>query len=710
MTAASRAACGRSARRPGAHHRAAVCLAAWLALIPLVGASAKDVGLSLVAVEQGAVSRITLDAPKTVAPRIEANGDSLVLRLPKGVAYDLSALGGRAPRRIAAITALPDGLRILAEPGARMRHHRIGERIIVEVGDAPGGRAAAAELQPGTVVTAGAVRPGTPDLRLAALAGGIASDASPMAVATARPVPMQLAQAIPQLPPMPAAARPSFGPAAARQGPFGAADPQGRPGLTAQAPGLPQLVQPPLAPGVTPTAQRMPQQPVSVMLEAGAGRLLTLPAPAFTIMAADPRVARVQPASPTSIFIMGITGGRTNIIATAEDGTLVVEYDVMVNAARAAAPALPVTNAGPPAASLNAANIESMIRRLVRGGAGVRVANLGDQGLALTGLVPSAAEAQRAEAIAKAYAGEARPVINSLTLLSSVQVNLRVRVAEMSRSVTRELGFNWRVLFDNQTWLVGLRTAAAPALGGGLANIAGDRFLFGYRGRNFDINSVVDALAGDQLISILAEPNLMAQSGEVASFLAGGEFPVPVSASALTGAIGIEFKQFGVSLGFVPTVLSPERLNLRVRPEVSELSDNGAISLPLGNGVVRIPALSVRRAETTIEVGSGQSFAIAGLLQRNTAIAASSLIGLGDIPVLGALFRSDRFRRAETELVIIVTPYLVRPVSDPNVLAAPTDGFRPATDLERLVHRRQIARGATPTPVRLPADAGFIVE
>jgi pilus assembly protein CpaC len=221
---------------------------------------------------------------------------------------------------------------------------------------------------------------------------------------------------------------------------------------------------------------------------------------------------------------------------------------------------------------------------------------------------------------------------------------------------------------------------------------------------------VVDALASDQLITILAEPNLTAQSGEVASFLAGGEFPVPVAASAANNSITIEYKQFGVSLAFVPTVLGPERLNLRVRPEVSELSENGAISLPLASGVVRIPALSVRRAETTVELGSGQSFAIAGLLQRSNTMTNSGINGIGDVPVLGALFRSDRFRRNETELVIIITPYLVRPVSDPRALAAPTDAFRPATDLDRILHRRQVARGIPAAPFPAGVDAGFILE
>jgi pilus assembly protein CpaC len=480
----------------------------------------------------------------------------------------------------------------------------------------------------------------------------------------------------------------------------------------AGAPPLPALVQPPEPNG----APRPASAPVAVTLETGSGRLLQLPAAAATVLSADPRVLRVQPASPTSLFIMGVAAGRTNLIATGEDGTPVIEYDVTVGPGRPLpAEALPrIAGAGP---ALNAAGVESMIRRLVRGGAGVRVTSLGDRGLVLSGLVPGAAESQRAEAIAKTYAGEQREVLNNLGLLSAIQVNLRVRVAEISRSITRELGFNWLALTDQAaSWAVGLRTGAAASLRDAIigrqsvsdAGIA--RIGLRYSSSGTDVNAVIDALANDQLIAILAEPNLTAQSGETASFLAGGEFPVPVTASSLTGAIGIEFKQFGVSLGFVPTVLSPDRLNLRVRPEVSELTENGAITVPLAAGVVRIPALSVRRAETTIELGSGQSFAIAGLLSRSTTIIGSGLIGLGDLPVIGALFRSDRFRRAETELVIIVTPYLVNPVSDPQALAAPTDGFRPATDLDRIVYRRQVARGAAPTQPRLPADAGFILE
>ena len=499
----------------------------------------------------------------------------------------------------------------------------------------------------------------------------------------------------PALPPLPATARPSF----------------------AQA-----------APGPTVRPAAATPAPIALTMEAGVGRLLRLPTAALTVLAADPRIARVQPASPTSLFLMAVGPGRTTIVATAEDGAQVAEYDVTVLPGRAAlataaaAAANPAADARPvvsPPPSAGA--VQSMVRRMVRGAEGVTVSLAGST-LTLSGQIATAADAAHAEAVVRGYAGDLREVTNNLHLLSSIQVNLRVRVAEISRQVTRELGFNWQSLAnDGANWMIGLRTGNAGgvlnAISGAVSSTATNgqigRVGAGFRSSRFDINAVVDALASDQLIAILAEPNLTAQSGEVASFLAGGEFPVPVAASPVSGSISIEFKQFGVSLAFLPTVLGPDRLNLRVRPEVSELSDNGAISLPLAGGVVRIPALSVRRAETTVELGSGQSFAIAGLLQHSTTMTNQSIIGLGDIPVLGALFRSDRFQRRETELVIIITPYLVRPVSDPRALAAPTDGFRPATDLDRIVYRRQLARGI-PVPSSPPGsarlDAGFILE
>lgn len=488
-------------------------------------------------------------------------------------------------------------------------------------------------------------------------------------------------------------------------------------GAWAQAPKLGPGAMPQVAPttpsqgGGTAPAQG-PVTPQPLTIESGSGRLLQLPAPAVTVIAAEPRVARVQPTSPTSLFIMGVAPGRTSVVATAEDGTAIAEYDVTVRPG----PLDQTANREPPPASAGA--IEGAIRRSLRGMEGVRVSAAGRNGLVLSGTVANAADAQRAESIARAMAGESREVINNLQLLSTIQVNVRVRVAEISRQITRELGLNWRAFGQAGSFLIGLRSGpGANTVMNAIASAAGSlssspsRIALGATGKNFDVNAIIDALAQDQLISILAEPNLTAQSGETASFLAGGEFPIPVAAT-LTGQVTIEFKQFGVSLAFVPTVLAPDRLNLRIRPEVSELTDTGAITVPLGNtgAVVTIPALNVRRAETTVELGSGQSFAIAGLLQRNIRQTDSGLNGLGEVPVLGALFRSDRFQRNETELVIIVTPYLVRPVSDPRQLVASTDGFRPAIDIDRVLYQRQIARGASMPQLNSRPDAGFILE
>jgi len=462
----------------------------------------------------------------------------------------------------------------------------------------------------------------------------------------------------------------------------------------------------------------------SARLEAGTGQVLTLPRPAATVIAADPRIARVQPTSPTSLFVMGVAEGRTTIVATAADGTLVAQFDIAVrgtvgSATGAGMPAvMPGAPGGAPVVAVNTAALEAALRDALPGARGLR-ARVTASSIVLEGAVSTPAEAQRAVALAGAFGGEGRPVVNEIRVLGSTQVNVRVRIAEISRQITRELGLNWQAIGSVGSFAFGLRSgAAANTVAGAISSAAGSlasgvapaRIGAGVQTNRLDINAVIDALAADQLITIIAEPNLTAQSGETASFLAGGEFPLPVAAN-VTGQVSIEFKPFGVSLSFVPTVLSADRINLRVRPEVSELSQAGAISVPISGGTVQIPALTVRRAETTVELGSGQSFAIAGLLQRSTSQVDQGVAGLGDLPVLGPLFRSDRFQRNESELVIIVTPYVVRPVSDPGALATPVDGFRPATDLDRVLRQRQIARGAPPMPpLSRPVDAGFMLE
>jgi len=460
-------------------------------------------------------------------------------------------------------------------------------------------------------------------------------------------------------------------------------------------------------------------QPLSIV--AGTGVLLHLPQPAATVLSADPSIARVQPASPTSLFLMAVAPGRTTVIATNEAGVAITQYDITVTQAGGHAAAAPTGPLPAPAVTgitpATAAAAQAAIVHTVTGAQSVRAQAAGSD-LVLTGMVPTAVAAAQAEAIASAYVGDKGGVVDSLTVLGSIQVNVRVRIAEINRQITRQLGINWQALGTGK-FIFGLRTGAAalgtisPLLPLGLTALPNapvpNQVGAGYSSGNWDVNGVIDALAADNLITILAEPNLTAQSGETASFLAGGEFPIPVAGTTANGGVTVtvEFKQFGVSLALVPTVLSPTRLNLRVRPEVSQLSNNGAVSVPVGtNSTLTIPALTVRRAETTVELGSGQSFAIAGLLQRTSTDLTNALPGLGELPVIGALFKSNDFQRGESELVIIVTPYIVQPAPSPDAFRLPTDGFRPATDLDRILYGRQIA----PDSGGQPVDAGFILK
>jgi pilus assembly protein CpaC len=475
----------------------------------------------------------------------------------------------------------------------------------------------------------------------------------------------------------------------------------------------------------TTLAQTPPAVPMgqTVSIAAGTGVLLSLPQPAATVISADPAVARVQPASPTSLFLMGVAPGRTTVIATSQSGAAIVQYDVKVTSGTNHSPGgppgpVPATAIGLPTVTAAAATAaQTAIAQSVNGAQNVR-ARVAGTDLILSGTVPTAMAAQQAEAIARAFVGDKAGVIDQLMVLSNIQVNVRVRIAEINRQITRQLGFNWQALGSGGDWRFGLRTGAAaaslinPLLPLALPPLAGAASPYqlgaGFTSGPWDVNSIIDALAADQLITILAEPNLTAQSGETASFLAGGEFPIPVAGYVTGGipTITVDFKQFGVSLSVVPTVMSPTRLNLRIRPEVSQLSNNGAVSVPMGTGTLTIPALTVRRAETTIELGSGQSFAIAGLLQRTTFDVTNALPGIGELPVIGSLFKSNDFQRGDSELVIIVTPYIVRPTSGPTALQAPTDRFKPATDLDRILLGRQLAPASSEHAI----DAGFILK
>jgi len=307
--------------------------------------------------------------------------------------------------------------------------------------------------------------------------------------------------------------------------------------------------------------------------------------------------------------------------------------------------------------------------------------------------------------LARSFLADKQTVTNRLTVTSATQISLHVRIAEMSRSVSRELGINWQALQGLGKYaVIGLATsnpvtavAAAPSI-----------LTAAYADRNFSLSAVIDALAQDNLVHLLAEPNLTTMSGEPASFLVGGEFPIPISQQ--NNAISVVFKQYGINLSFVPTVMSDDRINIHVRPEVSQLSNQGAVQIGGANTSISIPALTVRRADTTVEVGSGDSFAIAGLLQETVTHGANAIPWLGELPILGALFRSDSFQRNETELVIIVTPYIVRPVSNPTVLRQPNEAYTPPNDLERILLLRQTGQAAPVRPTRISGAAGWIVQ
>ena len=428
----------------------------------------------------------------------------------------------------------------------------------------------------------------------------------------------------------------------------------------------------------------------TITIPAGTGRVMHLRAPATNIFTADPKVAEVRPASPDSLFVWGVAVGTTTIAALNNNGEAIGQFQVTV------------TPSGFEARQTDLSGIS---------GRGQLHARETPGGMALSGTVPTPLDAARAVSAAKGQLPADAKVDDRMAVAGPVQVSLHVRIAEMNRTLTRELGVNWKGMADlGQDVVAGIGTQTALAD----STIAPSAFNIGLKHIG-KLDAVVQALSDDSLIHLLAEPNLTTISGEPANFLVGGEFPVPVATNANT--VSVEFKQYGISLSFVPTVLNSGAIMLHVRPEVSQLDKANGVTFFFGaNGNssgLSIPGLNVRRADTTVELGSGQSFAIAGLLQDQTTLTGSGVPGLGDVPILGALFRSDSFQRNQSELVIIVTPYIVKPVNDPNALRLPTDGWRAPTDIERILYLRQSAPGyaGTTAPLRrIPADAGFMVE
>ena len=434
-----------------------------------------------------------------------------------------------------------------------------------------------------------------------------------------------------------------------------------QPAVTGGAPGRPFA-----------QSQIVPTEAPTLTLEVNKGTALKLPGPASTVFVAAPDIADVQVRSPNMVYVFAKKPGDTVLYAVDAQDRVLLNTIVRVTS---------------PLSRIKGALDQ------IHPNNGVIFDNQGET-IVLTGAVRSAVVAEDARRLAvQQVNGNPAKVISNIRIDAPTQVQIRVKVAEVKRDALKRVGINWQninqiALFGTGNFLAGfaVRTTAAaitPATGA-----------LQFATRDGSLNTMVDFLATQNQATILAEPNLIAMSGETASFLAGGEIPLLIpQTGANAGTVTIQYKSVGVSLGFTPTIIG-ERINLKVAPEVSELSAVGSISVPLGTGTVQIPGIRTRRASTTIELGSGQSFAIAGLLQSNSAQDINKFPWLGDVPVLGTLFKSDAYRREETELVIIITPYFVEPTS--NKLQTPMTGRVPPTDVDRLVMQRY----NHPTPPR----------
>jgi pilus assembly protein CpaC len=419
----------------------------------------------------------------------------------------------------------------------------------------------------------------------------------------------------------------------------------------------------------------------------GSGKIVNLPHAAASIFAADPAVVEVRPASPTSLFVFGKGVGQTTIVATDGNGNTIATYSVTVG------PSSYPSNRLSDQAQFSAPG-ENVTAETETGG------------MVVNGTVQTPEQANQVMQQAKIISPSGS-VINNLEVREPIQVELKVRIAYMSRSITRQLGINWGAVTSagfkiGAFTLTGATATASPSISGTVPGALGVTF----PGGTFE--GVIDALASDNLAHIVAEPTLTTLSGTQANFLVGGQFPIPVSEQ--NGTISIEFKSYGVQLVFTPTVFSDGRISLNVSPQLSQLSSANSVTLTTtgSSTALVIPALTVQQASSTVILGSGQGMAIAGLLEDNSNQTDNAVPALGELPVLGALFRGDSFQRQQTELVITVTPYLVNPVDNNAALTLPDNGWSPPNDLQRILLLRD--NGTVASTTAIPGDAGFMVQ
>jgi pilus assembly protein CpaC len=430
--------------------------------------------------------------------------------------------------------------------------------------------------------------------------------------------------------------------------------------------------------------------------------VVELDADARDVLVSNPAIVDAVVRTPRRVFLLAMATGQTNAFFFDAQGRQLLSIDIRVEK--------------------DVADLTKMIGANMPGSS-VHVEALNDN-VVLTGTVESQMQSTRAQDLAARFAGDPAKVVNMLKVASGEQVMLKVRVAEMQRTIAKQFGVDITaaaiaggvpisVATDNQFALIG---HALSDIAGGQVGQVCDPFkpVNGEcSGGPNNIQGTLKALENVGLIHTLAEPNLTAVSGETAKFLAGGEFPVPVSRD-LQGNITVEFKQFGVGLSFTPIVMSSGRISLQISTEVSELTNTGAFTLAGSGGApgLTIPALDVRRAETTVELPSGGSFAIAGLMQHSAKQVISAFPGLKDMPVLGALFRSRDFENDESELVVVVSAYLVSPTAEAK-LAAPTDGFSPPNDVDTILMGKlnsSYRRGAEALKPAPQNTVGYIVQ
>lgn len=423
--------------------------------------------------------------------------------------------------------------------------------------------------------------------------------------------------------------------------------------------------------------------------------VINLKQPAGQVLLTDPKVADVQLVTPSTLYVYGRSPGNTEIVVTGQDMQTAYRYEIHV--------------------ASDYRELENLIQGLVPHG-NVKVHSVPD-GILVQGTVDSAKIAEDIRSLAQRYVGTQGTVVNQLKIKNSTQVSLRVKIAEVKRTVVNQLGINWSTSPLNNLRF-GLFTGRPSTVFSATSTGVPANFLPSTEtprtssiGANFptkfgatDFSGLIDALAQENLASVLAEPNLVTRSGEEASFLVGGEYPYPISqGSGANLTVSFQFKAYGVSLSFVPVIIG-NSISLRVRTEVSDLDRTVTVKDPNDN---LIPSIQTRRAESTMEMGNGQSMVMAGLLSDQSSGTINNFPGLADLPILGALFRSVDYLNAKTELVIIVTPYIVEPIDEAQDIVLPTQNLKFAKLMDMILFNRiNDPTGASPCPA-LIGNAGF---